>query len=45
MARDAEVVQRPRSTDALGTALRGAFALPQPGDEMAALLRQLDRMR
>ena len=46
MASDAvEVVRYPRVTDALGAALRNAFAAPPLPDEMAQLLRRLERTR
>ena len=46
MANDAvEVVRRPRPADALGAALRGAFGCPAVPDEMAQLLRQLEKPR
>jgi hypothetical protein len=36
------VVRRPRSTDALGHALRGAFVNSATPDDMARLLQRID---
>lgn len=45
MASDAvEVVRRPRPADALGAALRGAFGTPPLSDDIARLLRRLDKV-
>ena len=41
-----QVVRRPRRTDAIGAALREAFAIGAGlPDDMGALLRKLDRAR
>jgi hypothetical protein len=46
MADDAEqVVRRPRASDPIGAALRGAFDCPALPDDMVRLLRRLDRQR
>lgn len=37
------VVRRPRSTDALGHTLRGAFGSPDMPDDFATLLKRIDR--
>ena len=38
-----QVVRRPRPADAIGAALRGAFACPSLPDDMVRLLRRIDR--
>lgn len=38
-----QVVRRPLPTDAIGSALRGVFNCPALPDDMARLLRRLDR--
>ena len=43
MARDDQVVRRPSPTDAIGAALRGVFECPALPEDMALLLRRLDR--
>ena len=44
IGRDAEqTVVRPRPSDAIGAALRGAFASPPLPEDMARLLRRLDK--
>jgi hypothetical protein len=40
-----QVVRRPRATDAIGAALRGAFGCPALPEDMARLVRRLDRTR
>ena len=46
IGRDAEqLVRSPRPADAIGAALRGAFGCPSLPDDMARLLRRLDRTR
>ncbi|GKS02382.1 hypothetical protein [Sphingomonas aquatilis] len=37
------VVRRPRSTDALGHSLRGAFGSPGIPDDFEVLLKRIDR--
>lgn len=39
------VVQAPRSTDAIGRALRGSFGIASLPDDMRAALRKLDNTR
>lgn len=44
IGKDAEQwVRRPRPADAIGAALRGVFDCPPLPDDMARLLRRLDR--
>lgn len=44
IGRDAEqVVRLPRPADAIGAALRGVFDAPALPEDMARLLRRLDR--
>lgn len=38
-----QVVRRPRPSDALGAALRGAFSCPALPADMVRLVRRLDR--
>ena len=46
IGRDAEqVVRRPHRSDAIGAALRGTFDCRTVPEEMARLLRKLDRER
>ena len=46
ISRDSEqVVRRPRPADAIGAALRGVFDCPALPEDMARLVRRLDRTR
>ena len=38
-----QVVRRPRPADAIGAALRGVFECPAVPEDMARLLRRIDR--
>ena len=38
-----QIVRRPRTTDAVGRALRGVFTTPPLPSDMARLLNELDR--
>lgn len=38
------IVRSPRATDGIGQALRGVFGKPSVPDDLAQLLRKLDRV-